>query len=1067
MKIYVKLNNNFFKIVILITALIYTSKLIGQCSENFESNNLINSFTPIPYNRYNSITGIATPSLIPSGSVTTISITDSQYSYYKNFNPTNINLTHLNNRDTTKYNWQIISKRKDRFFNCLSTVNHGSKALKMGREYFPESGVEGYKTIISGPATILNFSYAMVTEDPNDHPINERPYFGVRVNGTFYPINRSYTSLSSTTPIYSSDDGYNIIYNGLKIIPWTCASVNLPAGYKEVEFLLGDCSHGGHWAYVYLDDIFCSSTSSFCNSAYITKLEGFPCSPKLNGVLVYQSSSPITDIKIGLYQNGVKKYTSSSVLSKFDPLSGKLTILNLENYFPTNFYPAEQFDLVIEVYGISGNLLFTSPKEGMICEYEDVVFGCYNRANISSINYSRDRCGNYSLAGKFNPTIFYPGKSNQSVASYSDLFVSTNELPNLLSISGDYNPVTKDFLFSPSYYENLISRGKFHDLFFEIEEIGAFGKFRTKLNDGIIKNSSYSILSSRGNARDNCTPKKTCQYEGPNDFFVKNNQQIAKKNNHQFFTGKCKMDVEFEYVEWTNFTGVSLVRDSIYDHRKCDTCGDTILCYKVIEQKDLTDDCYCKFNFKKFIDSFQFAKNAPIIDCYTLIQFDSIYDCGKDSMKYILKYKLNQQYRSKDIFVTIKILNVCDLATCENYICNSSAGIVLNPILNNLRMNFRPQEEKIYNVKRENLTTDNIRKGETYNEFNPLYRFESNTGWKLSTNNNWITKDFTTNFDEKGNQIESKDPLNIYTSYKYGFNKSFITSIAKNAKYKECINLSFEDEYFNVDPNKNYSSGFKKEFYLPKIGKGIDNTNIKSSFDDIYNISYADVVENVGHTGNNSYFIKPYFGIFGGPFFSAKEPFLIKTIQLCGPNDPDYSAPTYEVNTNTVNSINNSYNPAFQLEKGKKYIISYWVKDAPNGLNQFFSFFDRGYIDVGFDCKALNSVKSNIVKGNPIEGWERDFFEFEIPQNANLFKLIFMPNSNGSYFDDIRIFPSDGNMKSYIYDPITLRFTAELDENNFATFYDYDEQGQLIRIRKETDRGIMTIKESRTSLKQN
>jgi YD repeat-containing protein len=58
-------------------------------------------------------------------------------------------------------------------------------------------------------------------------------------------------------------------------------------------------------------------------------------------------------------------------------------------------------------------------------------------------------------------------------------------------------------------------------------------------------------------------------------------------------------------------------------------------------------------------------------------------------------------------------------------------------------------------------------------------------------------------------------------------------------------------------------------------------------------------------------------------------------------------------------------------------------------------------------------------------------------------------------------------MKSFIYDPITLRFTAELDENNFATFYDYDEQGQLIRIRKETDRGIMTIKESRTSLKQN
>jgi hypothetical protein len=44
---------------------------------------------------------------------------------------------------------------------------------------------------------------------------------------------------------------------------------------------------------------------------------------------------------------------------------------------------------------------------------------------------------------------------------------------------------------------------------------------------------------------------------------------------------------------------------------------------------------------------------------------------------------------------------------------------------------------------------------------------------------------------------------------------------------------------------------------------------------------------------------------------------------------------------------------------------------------------------------------------------------------------------------------------------------AELDENNFATFYDYDNEGIPIRVRKETERGIMTLKETRSANKKN
>ena len=67
------------------------------------------------------------------------------------------------------------------------------------------------------------------------------------------------------------------------------------------------------------------------------------------------------------------------------------------------------------------------------------------------------------------------------------------------------------------------------------------------------------------------------------------------------------------------------------------------------------------------------------------------------------------------------------------------------------------------------------------------------------------------------------------------------------------------------------------------------------------------------------------------------------------------------------------------------------------------------------------------------------------------------------YFDDIRIFPFDASMKTYVYDPINMRLAAELDERHYATFYEYNEEGQLVRIKKETEKGIMTIQETKSN----
>ena len=54
-------------------------------------------------------------------------------------------------------------------------------------------------------------------------------------------------------------------------------------------------------------------------------------------------------------------------------------------------------------------------------------------------------------------------------------------------------------------------------------------------------------------------------------------------------------------------------------------------------------------------------------------------------------------------------------------------------------------------------------------------------------------------------------------------------------------------------------------------------------------------------------------------------------------------------------------------------------------------------------------------------------------------------------------------MKSYVYDPVNMRLSAELDERHFATFYEYDEEGKLKRLKKETEKGVMTIQETKSN----
>ncbi|HLP53382.1 MAG TPA: hypothetical protein VK151_00045 [Fluviicola sp.] len=143
------------------------------------------------------------------------------------------------------------------------------------------------------------------------------------------------------------------------------------------------------------------------------------------------------------------------------------------------------------------------------------------------------------------------------------------------------------------------------------------------------------------------------------------------------------------------------------------------------------------------------------------------------------------------------------------------------------------------------------------------------------------------------------------------------------------------------------------------------------------------------------------------------------------------------------------------------YVFSAWTKEVGAEVTK------TSYTYPGIEIETYDGSTTDITPlapvGDIIDGWQQITGTFDIPPNMLAFKLRFLVGGSGetALFDDIRIFPFDGSMMSYVYDPINLRLVAELDERNYAKLYEYDEEGKLVRVKKETEKGVMTIMENR------
>lgn len=357
--------------------------------------------------------------------------------------------------------------------------------------------------------------------------------------------------------------------------------------------------------------------------------------------------------------------------------------------------------------------------------------------------------------------------------------------------------------------------------------------------------------------------------------------------------------------------------------------------------------------------------------------------------------------------------------------------------------NYRQCVEGLYRSKR-NYANNSARLDGTYSIQNKNIWFISSNGersliWASSGGaiewmpENWVASKIIRKYDVFGNAIEEQDASGKVSSAQYEYNKSLPVAVANNVSQDRFFFEGFED-YNNLRPDLIYNMFGSSHYYHTPFSKYFKTSlSTLTRYNQKYvrtNLVDTDTITSVvSHTGK--YSLRCY---------TAKS----FNLKLKG-SDAWYMK-------------NYSYIRDFGIDTNKKYIISLWLK--PVGGTYADAETVASNTEMAVTDNTMSHLYSFQLKTGSIDGWYKA--ECIIDPRVNVIQVEMFLSAN-AYYDDIRFIPLDATMKSFVYDPLSFKLQALLDENNFATFYEYDQEGLLIRTKKETDRGIMTIGENRRS----
>lgn len=356
-------------------------------------------------------------------------------------------------------------------------------------------------------------------------------------------------------------------------------------------------------------------------------------------------------------------------------------------------------------------------------------------------------------------------------------------------------------------------------------------------------------------------------------------------------------------------------------------------------------------------------------------------------------------------------------------VCNNTMNLLINPYAIGLKGNWRSDAQYAYHGNRKVIISNtaikgstNIRKAGYYETYTPFWNHANGKFNPIVENVNWVKAAEIMLYGAKGEELENRDAIGQYSAAQFGYMESLPVAVASNARFRQIGFDGFEDYNFLLDcAADTCNNGGHFNFKRPLMG-----------------LATAKLDETVSHTGNYSLAVN-----------SGTAVSMLKV---------NYTEPSPLYTFDPIGRYllgNNNMRAGFVPTAGK-YVLSAWVKD--------------GNTSTRTTTAQISVNGSNLINGAVnwpmVEGWKRVEVVFTIPDGN--FNLSLLANGGKTWFDDIRIYPYNGQFKSFVYDERTQMLMAELDENNFATFYEYDDENILVRVKKETERGIMTIKETRS-----
>lgn len=284
-----------------------------------------------------------------------------------------------------------------------------------------------------------------------------------------------------------------------------------------------------------------------------------------------------------------------------------------------------------------------------------------------------------------------------------------------------------------------------------------------------------------------------------------------------------------------------------------------------------------------------------------------------------------------------------------------------------------------------------------------------------TTSRFWKNAGYVSIYDVHGNALEERDAVGNFSAAQFGYNKALPVAVVYNARQPEFLFDGFEDYNMPVSVNGKafWTGSALASSIVPLFLSPLKTVQANGQSYELPTLvsGALSLSRGVSHTGNYS-------------------------LYAAAPGN----LPLDKTEAGRIDISKQG------LANGKKILINLWAKSS-------------GKIDPSlFKIKVGRTVYPMVVKAFNVDGW--NLLECTIAGGAaaDLASLEFPGNV---WLDDLRILPVDANMKSFVYDPYTFRLMAQLDENHFASYYEYDQEGILVRTRKETDKGVLTIMESR------